>query len=158
MSAFQTHIVERFIQLYGPPQTSNVPGFLADYERELAGIDQGILREASDILVRKHLYRNWPTIGECLAAVRDATYWREQAAKVRAAVKPEPARVVPPKPSIARVDAMIAKFKAHVAAEEAQASLKAAPFVAPNAEQWSARQSSLRKAGKWASSIMGRAA
>ena len=157
MSAFITHIVDRFTMLYGEPQTTDLAKFVADYERELAGIDQGILREASDILVRKHVYRIWPTIAECLSAVRDASYWRERANEIKASAKPEPERKEPPKASIARVDQMIAEFKAHVARQEAGIDR---PDVMPplNRDQWTLRQRALAAAGKWASSLVARTA
>jgi hypothetical protein len=154
MSAFQTHIVDRFEKLYGPPQTSDLPGFLADYKRELAGIDQGILREASDTLVRTHQYRNWPTIAECLAAVRTATRWRAVANELKAAAKPEPERKAPSSASAARIDAMIAQFKAHAEKQET-AGERASVMLPLNHDQWTLRQRTLRAAGKWASSFVG---
>jgi nucleoside-diphosphate-sugar epimerase len=70
MSPVEEFVTSRFFNLYGPPDAFDPKAFVAEYAKALNGTDADILREASDRIVRKHKYRNWPTVGECVEVVQ----------------------------------------------------------------------------------------
>lgn len=64
------HIVQRFFTVYGNPKTNDKAAFFAEYEKALNGTDPEILRLAADLVIKQHTFTNWPTIGECVEAVK----------------------------------------------------------------------------------------
>lgn len=66
------YMVEQLAILYGEPKTPNPKAFLNAYVNALANNDHETLVDATDMLVRQRKISAWPTIGECLDAVKDA--------------------------------------------------------------------------------------
>lgn len=75
-------VVQRFINNFGAPDVADPNALMAEYEnaRALIGASEEILIEAMNNLVWGHTYRNWPTVGECVAAV-NAVIGKRAAAK-----------------------------------------------------------------------------
>lgn len=69
MNPVEQFFTRRFMTLYGAPDTKDPAAFVAEYNKALAGTDDDILQAASDLVVRQHTFRNWPTVGECVEAV-----------------------------------------------------------------------------------------
>lgn len=78
MNPVDEHFTQRFLNLYGAPDVVNPEAFVAEYDKALGGTDPSLLETASNALVKQHKYRNWPTIGECVAAVEAAALQRAQ--------------------------------------------------------------------------------
>lgn len=66
---FRALVADRFVALYGPPQTTNPALYYAEWSRVFDGMDAEILSAAVDRLVKQHKFAAWPTIGELTAAV-----------------------------------------------------------------------------------------
>ena len=72
MSAVRDVVIRRFVTVFGEPKTDNSSAMVAEYERALRGTSPEVLQRAVDKLLRKTKFRVWPTIGECMDAVREA--------------------------------------------------------------------------------------
>lgn len=77
-------VTKRFLIQYGAPDTIDQKAFLAEYEKALAGTDADLLKQAADLIVKQHKYRNWPTVGECVAAVEVVATQRNREREMRA--------------------------------------------------------------------------
>lgn len=77
--------VKRLQNHFGPPEhAADEKALAADYAAALAGTHPTVLQQASDRLISKHQYRNWPTIGECRLAVEVvAAEWSSALARMR---------------------------------------------------------------------------
>lgn len=64
--------VKRLQALFGPPCEGDTESIVVEYVSVLAGQSAATLERAADILARKHKFRNWPTVAECLDAVAEA--------------------------------------------------------------------------------------
>lgn len=60
------NMLRRFMSVYGNPDTENVDVFLAEYARILKGYSASELNGAADRILRKHKFRTWPSIAECV--------------------------------------------------------------------------------------------
>lgn len=69
MGPVEEFLTSRFLLLYGAPDSIDPPAFAAEYAKALCGTAPDILREAADLIVKQHKYRNWPTVGECVEMV-----------------------------------------------------------------------------------------
>ena len=108
---------DRFFNLYGPAEAVDPKSFVGEYVHALAGNAAELLKPAADHVIAEHKYRNWPTVGECVAAVRTIAE-RAAAARLRAPPPVEP-RPIYSADARERVAALV---------EEAKASLtKATP-------------------------------
>ncbi len=131
-------VCKRFMTLYGEPPGHSLPALLAEYRKALDGTEASLLTEAVDHVVKQHGYRNWPTVGECVAAVRVVAE-RRAAAKLRTRnYQPEAPRQEPTPEARARVDALmkatIAKLKVG-----GPAPAKSAPMPDVSRHAWEAR-------------------
>lgn len=117
LDQFDDCIVARFSRLFGDPATDNFEAFVADYRKALGGTSPTILQEASDLIVKRHKYRNWPTIGECVEAIHEIA--EKHAARREAAKPAEP----PPRQPTAQERARVAKL-----VEQCKANLNARNF------------------------------
>lgn len=66
-----THILARFITLYGEPKTDNIETFFDEYIRALKGYAPERLVRAINLVVEKHRFSSWPTIGEVIEVLDD---------------------------------------------------------------------------------------
>lgn len=78
----------RFLMLYGAPNTIDQKAFASEYEKALGGTDPRFLEEASNLLVKQHKYRNWPTVGECVEAVNIVATRRNRERELRQHTNP----------------------------------------------------------------------
>lgn len=107
VQAVNQHIIQRFITVYGAPATEDPKAFFAEYQKLLAGADAEIIKEASDLIIRRHTFRNWPTIGECNEAIQSVAARLAQD-RARLANHPYEQRRTASPEAKARVEAMIA--------------------------------------------------
>lgn len=105
MNPVEEFFTRRFLNLYGAPDAVDPAIFVAEYGNALAGTDVEILKAASDLVVRRHKYRNWPTVGECLDAVNTIAEQRA-AQRLRTTPPQRDEREVPSKESQERVAAL----------------------------------------------------
>lgn len=150
MTPFEQHIVQRFTTLYGAPTSVNPRAFVAEYEREFAGVRGDVLRKASDLLVRTQTFRTWPTVGECRKAIGSASHevGRQNEIKAWGVTQDR----MPPPPTAkqkARVDVLVAQFKAHVARLEEEGRSDLPPLPKSDRSAWEQRQAKLLAAGKF---------
>ena len=68
----ETKFVHRMATLFGDPTTNDMVAFAAEYENALRGNSDAVLQRAGDIIARDRIIRAWPTVGECLIAVKAA--------------------------------------------------------------------------------------
>lgn len=61
-------MLARFMSVYGHPDSENVEGFLAEYARILKGYTASELAAAADEILKKHRFKTWPSIAECVNA------------------------------------------------------------------------------------------
>lgn len=78
MTPVEEYFTRRFMVLYGAPNTVDPAAFVAEYNKALAGTDADLLQIASDLVVKQHKFRNWPTVGECVEAVQITAVRRNQ--------------------------------------------------------------------------------
>ena len=106
LSLTQRYLTDRFLNLYGVPDAVDPKAFVAEYDKALGGTEESLLKAAADQIVRDHKFRNWPTVGDCVAMVRTVATQRAMA-KARSA-PPEYARTVTHSAeSRARVNALV---------------------------------------------------
>ncbi len=72
MNSVQSIVFRRFLSVFGEPKTANPEAMFEEYERALSGNKDEVLHRAVDMLFKKSKFRSWPTIGECVDAVRAA--------------------------------------------------------------------------------------
>lgn len=103
----------RFLNLYGAPKAVDPAAFVAEYTKALKGTDRDILEAASDLIVRKHAYRNWPTVGECCKAVQEVA--EQEYARKAWVSPPETADFPKPTPEAkAAVEALVSRTIGHL--------------------------------------------
>lgn len=113
--SFRKLMGERFLALYGPPQTENPEGYFAEWRRVFDGMDAEVLSAATDLVIRQHRFANWPTIGECCEAVEKvAEHINARRARERLRLAP-PAPPIVSRESRARIDALLAECKRNIA-------------------------------------------
>lgn len=108
-TAVERCLTDRFLNHFGAPDVLDPKAYEAEYERALAGTAEDILFEAGSLVIKRHKFRNWPTVGECAAAVEQIAEERS-AAKTRAANNAKPAAPTWQEPTAemkARVDALM---------------------------------------------------
>jgi len=71
------HVFENFLDpllvVFGPPNTEDQPGFLAEYARQLKGYSVDQLKIAKDAVLRTHKGPSrWPKIADCVGACERA--------------------------------------------------------------------------------------
>lgn len=154
MTPVQQHVFQRFITLYGSPETADLPKFLAEYTKALGKADPLRLEKAVDRIVSNHSYRSWPTVGECAAALRQVTLDVETITAYRDYRNAEGADRIPSEAEKARVTKLLDEHRAFMVAIDKQK--RAEPVDIPNRTEWEDRQYSLMKAGKWASGFLSR--
>lgn len=103
-----TEFVNRLANHYGFADVANPKGLVDDYVAALAGTDPDVLRKASDRLLTVHTFRNWPTVGECIAMINVVATHRMSDRKL----EPIEARPEQTPEQRARVAAMVAGFAA----------------------------------------------
>lgn len=142
-------MLERFTILYGAPATDDIELFFDEYRKALGGVSGDRLARAIDRIVNDHKYRNWPTIGECRAAVRAVTEDMERMSELRN-YKPEPERMGEPSAAAkARVDRLQAECVAYLRAVGEAGKGDPPPLPAVDRSAWERRQTALVNAGKW---------
>ncbi len=91
--SFETILVDRFIALYGPPQTENPALYLAEWRRNFSVTDPEILTAAVNTIIRRHTFTTWPTIGEVVKAVDEVAGTILQSRRFKqASLPPHPSR------------------------------------------------------------------
>lgn len=134
---FDEHIVARFGRLFGEPTTPDFEGYVAEYRKALAGTAAHILAEAVDLVVKRHKYRNWPTVAECVEAVNEvAEQHAARRQRERPPEQPRPWRT-PTAEEKARVSALIAECAASLEAHSKPPLRSRLPAADRNA--WEAR-------------------
>ena len=116
MSAIRKHMIERFLLHYGAPKTDSKKEFFAEYERLLSGANPEIVREAADLLIRRHEFHVWPTVGECQKAIETVAVRRATARKMDQFNHQPPGerRERPTDESKVRVDALLKEAKSNL--------------------------------------------
>lgn len=113
--SFQRLMADRFLALYGPPQTDNPRLFFEEYKRCFDGMDPEILTAAVNLVVSRREFPSWPTIGECNKAVeRVAEHINASRALKRQLLAP-PSEREPTPAARARVTQMIDDLKRKMA-------------------------------------------
>jgi len=107
MGPVEELLTSRFLNLYGPPDAFDVSLFVAEYTKALDGTEPDILREAADRIVRKHKYRNWPTVGECVEVVEEIAEQRMLARRREAWGYAPERRVEPSQASKDRISTLV---------------------------------------------------
>ena len=94
--SFDAIMAKKFFALYGHPQTDDPATFFAEWKRRFEGTDAEILTAATDLVIDRHKFHSWPTIGECREAVREVAE-RAQSRRdlARARALPPPVRREP---------------------------------------------------------------
>lgn len=110
-------MLTRFVTLYGPPKTDSVQEFLGEYERALQHFPRDILISATDHLLKRHGFANWPTVAECFAACEQEMALRNRLSRAPA-YRPEPVYREPTEEEKAHARALVAAFKRQVAEGE----------------------------------------
>lgn len=54
--------------IYGPPQSADPIAYLDELAKMLAKYSEAVLEQATDMVLRTHRGRHWPTPSECVAA------------------------------------------------------------------------------------------
>jgi len=117
-------MAERFLALYGPPQTDNPALYFSEWARVFDGTDAEILTAATDFVIRQHRYPNWPTIGECCEAVdRVAEHINARRARERARLPAPPPPVVT-QATRKRVAALVDECKRSIARASMDAGMR----------------------------------
>ena len=114
MNDFQTLIIDRFLTLYGEPNTDDLEAFFAEYRKALGGVRRDILARLSDRVVWNHKFPTWPTVGNCLTILE-----KLRISEMAPPAFPEigaPAGWQPPTPEAkARAKHLRARFCDHIA-------------------------------------------
>jgi hypothetical protein len=118
-SPIEEHFTHRFLNLYGAPNVVDPAAFKAEYVRALAGTEPTLLKAASDRVVDGHTFRNWPTVGECVAAIKAVAAERAAHARTIAAAQPPEPRAEPAPEMRARVDVLLRQTRANLKVIEA---------------------------------------
>ena len=69
MTSVEEFMLSRFLVAYGPPETTDEDALVAEYVKEIGNVPVERIKAATDELIRTHVYRNWPTVAECLRAI-----------------------------------------------------------------------------------------
>jgi hypothetical protein len=72
MSNVLSIMIARFMTLYGEPKTDDLNSFMAEYDTAMSGMSPDVLKAATDMLVRRTMWRTWPTVGSCVATCTEA--------------------------------------------------------------------------------------
>jgi hypothetical protein len=90
-------LLTRLSNLYGPPKdVSNMPGFLAEYEKAMAAYVDSEMELAADAIRDTRKYRTWPSIPECLSALaRARTELRRKVTQTQTAKQQTKAKYTP---------------------------------------------------------------
>lgn len=132
MSIVDDLVLKRLTRLYGDPKTSDIEGFLAEYETALKGYGEPVLRQAVDRVVQANEYRSWPMPGEICKACHDVGLEAVKYEK-RTYRAPEPEYPAPDPESAARVKALAQKFAAEHNLHEASQIKRWRPDVSRDA-------------------------
>ena len=99
----EIEFVKRMTTLFGPPDAANAEDVFNEYANALRGQSAETLKRAGDTIAKERRIRAWPTVAECLDAVRDARrlpntvamgleliedfdgWWAERMARIRTA-------------------------------------------------------------------------
>jgi hypothetical protein len=65
--------IDRFILLYGEPRADRPEAYLIEYAKVLSGYDQDVMLKAVDLVIRRHKFRTWPTLGEVCEACAEVS-------------------------------------------------------------------------------------
>jgi hypothetical protein len=114
MGNVRASMLTRFSTLYGAPRTDEVEEFVAEYVKALGWYSDEVLVAATDDLIKQHTTGGWPRIAVCLKACQDAA---RKIAAAQQPLLPEPVDEMPApsEEQKARVQALVAEFKRHVA-------------------------------------------
>lgn len=66
----ETKFVKRMAALFGDPNSGDIADVIAEYENALKGEPELVLQRAADLIARQRTIRAWPTVAECLKAVK----------------------------------------------------------------------------------------
>lgn len=122
LTPVKTLVTDRFLNLYGSPDCVNPSAFVAEYHRALDGTDPSFLRKAISLIVDRHAYRNWPTVGECRDMVNTvAARVSREREKQAVANAPAPDEEHPTAEMRARVKALVADATKKIRADERDA-------------------------------------
>lgn len=99
----EIQFVKRMTALFGPPDAAVADDVFNEYANALRGQSSDTLKRACDAIAKDRRIRAWPTVAECLDAVRDARrlpntaamgleriedfdgWWSERMARIRTA-------------------------------------------------------------------------
>ena len=130
----QNFVIDRFLMLYGTPNTDNVDGFFREYIRALSGFPADVLDRGISRVIEEHEFASWPTVGTCVKACRRLI--------------PEPVPqfpkddrdLPPPTPEAkARCRALAAELRATVGLQNIVTGQLGGPPPATNRDAWNAR-------------------
>ena len=68
----EIEFIRRMTALFGPPDEATAPDVMHEYSNALRGQNAATLSRAADIIARERRIRAWPTVAECLDAVKAA--------------------------------------------------------------------------------------
>jgi hypothetical protein len=66
----ETKFVKRMAALFGDPNSGDINDVIVEYENALKGEPDLVLQRAADLIARQRTIRAWPTVAECLKAVK----------------------------------------------------------------------------------------
>lgn len=153
MTPVQQFVIQRFINLYGAPNATDLPKFFAEYAKALDKIDAKRLSKAIDQVVADNGFHIWPTVGACVAAVRTVSFEKERAREFANYKRAEDRRE-PSAAEKARVKQLAASGIAKLQALDAVENFRP-PLPNTDRVSWEQRQRSLLRAGKWCLSAIG---
>ncbi len=146
--------LNRFATLFGAPDVPNPVEFKAEYIRALSGTEVGLLNEAITKVIDEHEYRNWPTIGECRAAI--ASVGEERAAVQRrreayglSPAAPQPTQQTNPEMQ-ARIAAMVKETVAKLKVSDEAMTKRRAEWAPTDRNAWAERMRTSQTA-RWLS-------
>jgi hypothetical protein len=137
MSDIKKLIIGPLTAIFGKPNMPDPLVFVAVLERELGGVPESILEEATKLLIRRHAY--WPKPKECLDAVEavKARCARLNELRAQSADAPTP-RPTPSPEEKASVQAQSDNLKRFLLETDPKPSFSELPRV--DREAWEARQ------------------
>lgn len=66
-------VIRRFAAAYGEPQVEEPAELFAEFSKALAGNRADLLTKGVDTVIKERVFPGWPTVGEVVKAVRDAS-------------------------------------------------------------------------------------
>lgn len=128
------HFTQKFLNLYGAPDAVDPKAYVEEYARALTGTDPEILRLASNRIVDGRIIdgkavRGWPSVGECVAAVKSVALRLEADRRSKAYAEQAAGKsdTVPMPDAKERVKALVKQAKSHLANADLERRLQNPP-------------------------------